>query len=189
MQGAGCSLGTQNHMYKCSCGFETEKGKVFSAHFKHHKGAEHKRMGWQDPATGELFPTRPAPSRAKGPPPEPRAPAAAEKPGVGKGAVTVAALATTRPPVLFQLGQETIPIDFGELFECYRLYTDIKARGLIGEQSFSGCLLDSIALSWTILVGHPRIEGDSVKLEEVNDGRGDSGSHKEEAGVDGPDHG
>ncbi len=171
-------------MYKCSCGFETEKGRAFSAHFKHHKGDEHKRLGWQDPASGELFPTRPAPSRAKGPTPEPRAAGAPEKPGVAKGAVTVAALSSARAPILFQLGQETIPIDFGELYECYRLYSDVRARGLIGEQSFSGCLLDSVALTWTILVGQPRIEGDSVKLQEVSNGERDSGSNEEKVGVE-----
>lgn len=171
-------------MYKCSCGFETEKGRVFSAHFKHHKGDEHKRLGWQDPASGELFPTRPAPSRAKPPPPESKAPAGvAEKPGVAKGAVTVAALSSARAPILFQLGQETIPIDFGDLYECYRLYSDIRRRGLIGEQGFSACLLDSVALTWTILVGEPRIEGDSVRLEEASYA-GNSGSDKEEAGVE-----
>lgn len=171
-------------MYKCSCGFETEKGRAFSAHFKHHKGDEHKRLGWQDPATGELFPTRPAPSRATRPPNPEKPASTAEKPGVVKGAVAVAALSSARAPILFQLGQETIPLDFGELYECYRLYSDIRARGLIAEQGFSGCLLDSVALTWTILVGQPRIEGDSIKLEEASHGRGNSGSNKEEAGVE-----
>jgi hypothetical protein len=102
---------------------------------------------------------------------------------VQKGVVQVAALSSGKAPVLFQLAQETIPVDFGELYECYRLYQDVRVRGLIGEQSFTASLLDSMALTWTLLVGQPKIEGDSIKLEEVRNGERDSGRDKEEAGV------
>jgi len=165
-------------MYKCSCGFQAEKGRVFSGHFTHNKGDEHKRLGWVDPVTGTLYPTRPRATKAAKTP-------AADPKAVPQGVVPAAALASARPPVLFQLGQETIPLDFVEILECWQLYKDIRVRGLIGEQSFSGSLRDSMALTWTVLVGQPRVEGDSVELEETNNERQrDSGSNKEKAGVE-----
>lgn len=161
-------------MYKCSCGYETEKGNAFSAHFKHHKGDAHKRLGWMDPATGELFPTRPTAKKAKA--------AAAEPKPAPQGTVPAAALSTARPPVLFDLGQEKIALNFQDLYESYLLYNDMKTRGIIKEDGFSATLKDGIALLWTVGVGQPGIEGDRVQLVEVDYG-GSPGNGEEEAGV------
>jgi hypothetical protein len=171
-------------MYKCSCGFETEKGNAYSAHFTHYKGDDrHKRLGWMDPATGELFATRPTATRAIKPPPEPKGTAGGEKPVVQRGVVQVAALSSGKAPVLFQLAQETIPVDFGDLYECFLLYNDMKTRGVIAEDGFCATLKDGIALLWTIGVGQPQIDGGKVLLAEVKDG-GSSGDGKEEARVE-----
>ena len=139
----------QKTMYKCSCGYETEKGRVFSAHFKHHKGDEHKRLGWEDPVTKKLFPTRPTQRKAASPPAEPKV--------VPQGTVPVAALSSARPPVLFQLGQENIPLDFQDLYEVYLLYNDMKTRGTIEEAGFSDTLRDGMALLWIVSVGQPEL--------------------------------
>lgn len=170
--------------YKCSCGY-TNEGPSFAAHFKYHKGDEnHKKLGWLDPATGELLAEKPRPGRKlPGPAGQPSAPSGV-KSVVQKGVVQVAALSSGKAPVLFQLAQETIPIDFGDLYECFQLYQDISARGLIGEQSFCDCLKDSVALAWTVLVGQPKIEDGHVRLEEVSHDRGDSRSDEKEAGVE-----
>ena len=162
-------------MYKCSCGYETEKGNAFSVHFKHHKGDEHKRLGWMDPVTGELFPTRPTEKKAT------KAAAAEPKP-TPQGTVPVAALSSARPPILFDLGQEKIALNFQDLYEAYLLYNDMRTRGIIKQDGFSVTLRDGIALLWTVGVGQPGIEGDSVKLTEVRYG-GSPGDGKEEAGV------
>ncbi len=166
-------------MYKCSCGYETEKGRVFSAHFKHHKGDEHKRLGWVDPATGVIYPTRPTARKATK---TPKAPAAAPPP-VPQGTVPATALSSARPPVLFDFGQEKIALNLGVLYEAYLLYNDMKARGIAGEDEFSVTLMDGIVLLWTLSVGQPGIEGGKVKLTEVNYGAR-PGNGEKEAGVE-----
>ncbi|MFH1484261.1 MAG: hypothetical protein ABIG98_08480, partial [Chloroflexota bacterium] len=99
-------------MYKCSCGYATEKGNAYSAHFTHYKGDEqHKRLGWVDPVTGVLYPTRPTAKEAA----KAKKAETAETKIVPQGSVPAAALSSARPPILFQLGQENIPLDFQDL--------------------------------------------------------------------------
>ena len=162
-------------MYKCTCGFETEKGNAYSAHFSHHKGDEHKRLGWADPETGVLYPTRLTAEKA------PKAPAAEPK-VVPQGTVPAAALSSARPPILFQLGQENIALNFQDLYESYLLYNDMKTRGIIRQDGFSDTLKDGMALLWTILVGQPGVEGDRVRLTEANY-EGSPGNGEKEGGV------
>jgi hypothetical protein len=162
-------------MYKCSCGFQAEKGRVFSGHFTHNKGDEHKRLGWVDPVTGTLYPTRPRATKAAKTP-------AADPKAVPQGTVPVAALSSARPPVLFQLGQENIPLDFQDLYEAYQLYSDMRTKGIIKEASFTAILKDGIAFMWTVCAGQPGIVGDRVELTEVDYG-GRPGNDKKEAGV------
>jgi len=165
-------------VYKCSCGYETEKGNAYSAHFSHHKGDEHKRLGWADPETGVLYPTRTTAEKAAK---APKAPPAEPKP-IPQGTVPAAALSSARPPILFQLGQENIPLDFQDLYEAYQLYSDMRTKGIIKEASFTAILKDGIAFMWTVCAGQPGIVGDRVKLTEVDYG-GRPGNDKKEAGV------
>jgi len=172
-------------MYKCSCGFETEKGNAYSAHFTHYKGDDrHKRLGWMDPATGELFPTRPTATKATKPEVPQGAGTPDKGPAVTRGVVAVAALSSARAPVLFKLGQEEISLDFQDLYESYLLYNDMKTRGIIREDGFRDALKDGMALLWTVGVGQPGIEGDRVKLTEVSYGRGSPEDGEEQAGVE-----
>ncbi len=112
-------------MYKCSCGFETEKGNAYSAHFTHYKGDEqHKRLGWEDPATGTLYSTRPTPKEAA------KAKAAAEPKAVGRkdGAI------------VFHLGPLDITMNPEDLYDTYRYYEDIKRmRPDIDDEFSLGC--------------------------------------------------
>ncbi len=112
-------------MYKCSCGYETEKGRAFSAHFKHHKGDEHKRLGWEDPVTKKLFPTKPTQRKAASPPGEPKTvPPEKRKDGA----------------IVFHLGPLDITINPEDLYDTYRYYEDIKRmRPDIDDEFSLGC--------------------------------------------------
>jgi hypothetical protein len=83
-----------------------------------------------------------------------------------------------KPPVMFDLGQELIPLRWQPLYEAYRYYNDLKLEEGITDD-FGDFLLWSARDVWKRFRVQTRISNDKV-LVEVNDG--DDGRPGEEKG-------
>jgi len=141
-------------MYRCSCGYETEKGNAYSVHFRHYKGEEHKRLGWIS-ETGEVFPARPRATKTG---------QAASARVVTEGAVPIAGLGGPRPPLIFELEQERIPLNWRALYEAYRYYDDLKKTSGL-DDGFAEALLSCFKDGWRRVRVKTRIENDKVIVE------------------------
>lgn len=71
-------------------------------------------------------------------------------------------------PVLFDIGEETIELNPSDLYDCYQLYRDLRAKGIIEEDRFSAVLLDGMGIIWRVLATRPAFEPEKVKILEVN---------------------
>ncbi len=169
---------------RCSCGFETDKGNKFSAHFKYHTGEGHKRVGWVNTETGEISATPPSQRSKPSKPPTPKSAEDGKSPTKLAEDGKLAAVLTPQPAaVLFKFGSVEVPMEYDKMLEALAFYNDLKARTGVAE-SFCSALNDGMALLWHLLVGKPVIHDGKVQME-VKDGK-IPGHGTEETGVGGP---
>lgn len=161
--------------FNCSCGFSTDIGNAYSAHYKHYKGEEHKKLGWTDPETGKVSPTKPRTSSK---------PVVSSQGGSSKvitgGTVPAGGFVTTnnRPPVIFDLGGELIPLDYQSLYEAYRYYGDFVTEEEVIDD-FGKFLLWCTKDVWKRLRTNTRIDSGKIIMEVVH---GNHGRSSEEEG-------
>lgn len=78
---------------------------------------------------------------------------------------TFAAVVSLKPaPVIFELGEQRIPLDPQLFYESYILYEDLKVKANLSD-GFSSVVRDGVALLWQLLVPKPAIEKGKVKTE------------------------
>jgi hypothetical protein len=141
-------------MWKCSCGFENENPHKFSAHFTHAKGNEHKKIGWVDPETGDIFETKPK-EGAK----------AKESTTSGTGTTkvepkeTIQTVGIIGKPIMLDLGSETVPFDRGKMYDSLQLYKDLVTKDILHDD-FASFLRDGAGLLWRILANNPVFESE-----------------------------
>ena len=76
-----------------------------------------------------------------------------------------AAVRSLKPaPVIFELGEQKIPLDPQELYEAYILYEDLKVKCELTD-GFTSTVRDGVALLWQLLVPRPEIEKGKVITE------------------------
>lgn len=109
-------------MFKCSCGYETDKGNAFSAHYRHSNGEGHKRLGWVDPVSGAVSPTRPRPTKTG----THKAATSAPEKVLTQGTTPAAGITGARPPIVFEMDQQKIVLNWTPLYEAYRYYADLR---------------------------------------------------------------
>jgi hypothetical protein len=74
-----------------------------------------------------------------------------------------------RPPVIFDLGQQTIPLSWQSLYESYRYYDDLVAEEEL-EDGFGETLLWCIKDVWKRMRTSTRIDNGKI-VTEVTDGK------------------
>jgi hypothetical protein len=93
----------------------------------------------------------------------------------------IAAVELKGAPLLLDLGQAVEPLDRGDIYDAYHLYSDLRARGILND-NFSSVIRDGVGIIWRLLITKPLIEGEEVKLSEVTHG-GSTGQSEEGPGV------
>jgi hypothetical protein len=89
------------------------------------------------------------------------------------GTIPAGGFVTTgnRPPVLFDLGQQTIPLSWQSLYEAYRYYSDFVTEEEL-KDGFGETLLWCIKDVWKRLRTETRIESGRIIMEVVNGNHG-----------------
>jgi hypothetical protein len=90
----------------------------------------------------------------------------------------IATITVAKPAaIVFTLGNQTILLDPGDLYESFLLYEDLKVKCELTD-NFSVVLKDGIGLLWEVLVNPPNIQQEEEPTE-VQDGTGNGSSKKE----------
>ena len=103
-------------------------------------------------------------------PPEPKAAAPAVSKVTTVGTIPGGGFTTTgnKPPVLFDLGQQTIPLSWQSLYESYRYYDDFVAEEELAD-GFGEFLLWCAKDVWKRMRTDTRVESGKI-IMEVNNG-------------------